>query len=338
MKDNTRYFRRIVMRTWVMKLIKCNILLGFLLVSFSNTVYGMEEQLQQAVVLPIDYNDKAFVRGEYVSIYGEYDIYLRDNTTYLPLRLMAYLISDDEEFWEARWDAAKPDEVVLVCTYMEKVGDGGWINTGKPQTSIKLNVGSNKMISKGQTVELSAAPKKIGERIVLPVRAVGEALNKQITYKDGLIFISKEPLTVKEKQADVIIKEIKERLKDTRKAVEYFDVPAAVQNVNGKTYYNVYDYNTSNQIPIQRLYSQGNQGPVLVKEIKNFITLHQPFIEDVFYYGERLQDKVVLYGYDLNTKKNKQIGELNIDGLDFSWIGRIIPKENKIYFIAHYGD
>ena len=50
------------MRTWVMKLIKCNILLGFLLVSFSNTVYGMEEQLQQAVVLPIDYNDKAFVR------------------------------------------------------------------------------------------------------------------------------------------------------------------------------------------------------------------------------------------------------------------------------------
>ena len=64
------------MRTWIKKFIKCNIILGFLLVSLSKTVYGMEEQLNQAVVLPVEYHDKAFVRGEYVSINGDYEIYL----------------------------------------------------------------------------------------------------------------------------------------------------------------------------------------------------------------------------------------------------------------------
>lgn len=335
---DTKNFRRIAMRNWIMKFIKCNVLLGFLLVSLSKTAYGMEEQLNQAVVLPVDYHDKAFVRGEYVSIDGNYEIYLRDNTTFLPLRLMAYLISNDEEFWEARWDAAKPDEVVLVCTYMEKMDNGGWVNTGKPQTSIKLNVDSKNMLSKGETVELSAAPKKIGGRIVLPVRAVGEALNRQIAYKNGLIFVSKEPLALNDEQADGIINEMKERFKDTRKAVESFEIPLAVHNVNGKTYFNMYDFNESSQISIQRLYAQGEQGLVLMKEIKNYIPINQPFVEDVFYYGERQQTKVVLYGYNLNTNQTVQIGELNIEGQDFSWIDRIIPKENKIYFIAHYGD
>ena len=332
------------MRNWIKKFIQFNILLGFLFTVLSSTVFGMEEQINRAVVFPIDYKGKAFINGEYVSFNGDEKIYLKDNTTYVPLRLMTYLISNDEEHWEAQWDGAKPNEVVLVCTYMEKIDQGGWMNTGKPQTSIKLTVDSKTMISKGQMIELSATPKKINGRIVLPIRAIGEVLNREIAFKDGLIFISKEPLKLNDKQADAIINEIKERFWDTSKKVKKYKVVEddeeliAAQNVNGKTYFNVVGYNSSSQIWIQKLYTQGEKGPVLLKEIKNYVSVREPFVENVFYYGEEKQGQVVLNEYNLNTKQTRQIGELDIKGHDFSAIVKIIPKENKIYFIAHYGD
>ena len=64
--------------------------------------------------------------------------------------------------------------------------------------------------------------------------------------------------------------------------MESFDIPLAVHNVNGKTYFNMYDYNESSQMSIQKLYVHGELRSVLVKEIKNYTPLNQPFVEDVF--------------------------------------------------------
>lgn len=299
----------------------------------------MEQQLLEALVLPIDYQEKVYRQGAYEPVYGDYKIESKNDTTYLPIRLMADLISDDRERWDARWDAAKPDEVLLVCTYMEKIGEIGWNSIDKPQTTVKLQVGSKKMIYNKQEIVLSAAPEKMNGRIVLPLRAIGEALDRQIAYRDGLIFISRTPLKLEGNESGAILKEMKGRLLDTRKTISDPNPPTAVYNIDGEMFYMVSVYESDTNQVVRKLYRQhAGQSSVLVKEIPNSVFIEEPFAGDTFYYAKADEGKVALYAYNMRSKKDEKLEELNITDKDFSWIARVIPQNDKVYFVVHFGD
>jgi hypothetical protein len=304
------------------------------------SLLDLEKGLQEAVVFPVAYQHKVYKGGEYIPVLENYKIDFKNDTLYVPLRLMAYFMSNDTEFWDVRWDAAKPNEITLVCSYMQKISEnGGWINTGATQSTIKLTIGSKKIIMNQQEVTLSTAPEKIDGRIVLPLRALSEAISKQLTYKDGLIFLSEEPLELQLAGAQPILKEMKTRLENSNKPLEYQSLPTATQNVQGQTYYVMYDNDGNTQSATGKLYGQKvGQGAVLIKEIPNMRFLEQPFVGDNFYYMKTDQDQGKLYALDLNTKEERLLGEISSKETDFSWVGKVIAQDNQVYITVHYGD
>jgi len=189
-------------------------LIIFMLIGLCTVSYGiesssvsLEDQLQKTVVLPIDYHDKVFIKGGYAFITGDYQVELQNNRTYLPIRLMTTVLSNGAEMWEAHWEASQPNEVILYRYYGNQIGSG-WSYSGDTRAIFKLQVGSKTMLYNGEEVELSDVPQKVDGRIVLPIRAIGEALKKQIVYTKGLVFISNEAIRIEGSETEGIIKEL----------------------------------------------------------------------------------------------------------------------------------
>ncbi len=326
-------------------MLKNKILLSLLLISLSTTsVIGstkisLEEQLNDTVALPINYQDKVFNGGTYVLIQDTYKVVLKNNTTYLPIRLMTYALSKEEEVWEAHWDSKKPDEVMLYCYSRPKLAEGIYSHGTEAKIKIHLKVGSKKMIYNGEAIELSATPEKIDGRMVLPVRAIGEALKKQITYKNGLVFISNNSLAIGDAKAEVVIKDLKMRLEDPRKQIYPSASPNAVVNIEGKTYYVSNEYDAKTNMTTQKLYRhEAGKDAVLVKQMPSYISLQQPFVKDSFYYFKKNDNRFSLHVLNLKELKETKVADLNSDFGVPTWVSTVVSKTGKTYLTAHYGD
>jgi hypothetical protein len=170
----------------------------------------LEQVFEQAVILPYDYQGKVFLNGAKTDVYGDYALYQRNNRVLVPVRLMAYLAENLEEgrsYWQVNWDQQKPDEVTLVHYPSQK--------------TIELKVNSNVMLINGEARSLDVAPQRIEGRIVLPLRAIGEALGKEIAWLDRLVVISNEPIDLASPGTLGIKDRIKEKLMDKREPVPW---------------------------------------------------------------------------------------------------------------------
>jgi hypothetical protein len=194
-----------------MKLFKSLVFTLTLLLVFSVTALANEvakkplhEVFQNAVVIPFDYHDKVFINGQLTDIYGDYQLFQKNNRVLVPIRLMGHLVSGADSnvgYWEVVWNAQKPEEVVL--------------KNDKLQRTVKLQVNSNIMYINNEAKTMDVPPQNINGRIVLPLRSTAEALDKKVEWLDGLIILSNDAVDTRSPQTSEIADKIKTRLTDT---------------------------------------------------------------------------------------------------------------------------
>jgi len=91
-------------------------------------------------------------------------------------------------------------------------------------TSIKLQIGSNEMLVNGEAVTLDVPAQTINSRTLIPLRALVEALGKNVHWDDrGLIIIADDALEYSEEALSKMITELNVRVMADGKDITYFD-------------------------------------------------------------------------------------------------------------------
>ena len=307
-----------------------------------------EDQLDEVSIVPVNYQGKIFTNGEYIDLsYEKYKVYSESNTSYLPLRLLTKVVSTNEEIWEAKWDSKKPNEVILQCNYMTSTELGGWLSSGKTKT-IKLTVGScaaeintsgtNDDAATKSMQQLSKAPKKINGSICLPLRAIGEILGKQVSYKNGLVFISQNGINLENEEMTGAIQTVKTHLESNRQAVQSDEYVTAVTNYNGINYYAVSHYNEKTGENELTIYSQQGKGtPQVLKKIESAYNTNVQVVDYDFYYLVNGSRGANLERFDLTTMQSHVVWQMAVDE-NFNFVSRVIPVEDVLYVVVHNGD
>ena len=283
-----------------MKLFRPLILTLTLLTVFSVTAWANEdtkkplhEVFQNAVVISFDYHDKVFINGQLTDIYGDYQLFQKNNRVLVPIRLMGQLVGGADRVdgnWDVVWDAQKPEEVILKSYNLNR--------------TVKLEVDSNIMYINNEARTMDVPPQNIGGRIVLPLRSTAEALDKKVEWLEGLIIISNDAVEMQSPQTSEITAKIKARLADTRKVLDYEKRVAPVAKYGDIIYYikNKYIENRHIQHLYKKTAGQPEQKIELPGEEKLF---NSKIINHELYYfsivsGKRLADKHIYY-IDLST-------------------------------------
>ena len=95
--------------------------------------------------------------------------YVKDNRTFMPIRYLVNSLGIDNK---------------------DIIFDNGKVTINKGSQSIVLNVGSNQMITNGTTVIMDISPEYQNGRVMLPARAVAEALQAQVNFINDQVIIT----------------------------------------------------------------------------------------------------------------------------------------------------
>ncbi|WP_366921544.1 DUF5050 domain-containing protein [Metallumcola ferriviriculae] len=290
----------------------------------------LSEAFYNAVVLPLDYHDKAFVNGRKTDVRGDYKLYLRNDRILVPIRLMGYLATEVDRnnqsgvvtwaYWEVVWDAQKPKEVLL--------------SNHKLHKTVKLTVNSKTMFVNDEPQTLDVPPQNINGRIVLPLRAAAEALGKNVEWFDGLVIISNDMVDLHSPQAEIIKNQMKVKLDDTREPVGYQEQVTPLAKYQDEIFYVKTNYEDSNNI--QELYKQtpGSSGQkVRLPGLNNFS--RSQVINDELYYTTTINGKIELRVFNLAAGQSRKLCDLD---QDYSWLGTMKYIDDDFYFVLHYGD
>lgn len=71
-------------------------------------------------------------------------------------------------------------------------GDTGTVAIRKDKILIRVTVGQHEMTVNGNTVSLEAAPELVRGNVLVPLRAIGEAMGQKVLYDNGLILIGSQ--------------------------------------------------------------------------------------------------------------------------------------------------
>ena len=127
-------------------------------------------------------------------------------------------------------------------------GDTQTITITGDNTAVVMNIGSMEYTINGAKNEMDVAPVIANERTMVPLRAIAEALDKQVYYNDGLIVISDLDPTMTADAAQARKSEIKNA-----------PVPAKIEivpiNATGEKYY-------ANQLDVYGVEASDNDGNV----------------------------------------------------------------------------
>lgn len=282
----------------------------------------LDEVFNNSVVVPFDYHDKIFVNGEKTDISGDYKLYLRDDRVLVPVRLMGDLVKeiDENSNWGVTWDPQKPNDVVLTNNKLHK--------------TVKLTVNSKTMYVNDQPITLDVPPQKIDGRVVLPLRSTSEALEKEISWFEGLIFISNEPIDFTSPNTNEIVGKIKANLADNRKVLDYEKRVEPIAAYQDTIYYSKpnYDDNSFNQELYRKKPGQLEEKIELPGE-QNFY--NSQLINQELYFITTINGQRELGLFSLQDNKYRKLCNLpQYDG----WIKQIKYINNELYIIIHNGD
>lgn len=316
------------MKKW---LLACGLYIGISTMVFGQTV----GKVGDASIVPINYQGKAFINGEYRDLsYFDYKIYSKNNTVYLPLRLVGELLSTETESWEVVWDAGKPDEMILRCTYFQPI-NGGATSTGKTK-SIQLTVGSKEARMDGEILSLSNAPTRMEGTVVLPIRSIGEIANKTVSFEDGLVILSDGEIDHQDESEIISLRTVKRQLEN--KITEEKEASnisyEAIAYINGECYYQSTDIDEKTDEYIVKICKRqlGKKDEVM-KEIRVKGGYGWKYIAGKYYYI--VEDQ--MYSYELSSNKTEKIGTIDNKWQEASWYN-LISDAGKLYYIRHDGD
>lgn len=320
------------------------VLIGICLLGMVQNLWAQQPHaasLNKWSIVPIQYENKIFVQGEYIDLDGPYEIYTEKGTSYIPFRLLADLVSTNEEHWRVEWNMKKPNEVILQVNHMKIMGSGGMVSTEETAPVIKLTVDSTKAFIGDKEITLSKAPKKIDGKIALPLRSVGEVISKKVSYKNGLIFIGDSIYPTDNEQLNDMADQVKSFLETKQRAVMPEVIPTPLAYIDEKSIYQEVAYDEETGQVITKLYSQKiGESPLLIKTLVGSDFGNMGNDATVLYYRSGKDQDKVLYVLDLKNMRSVALCKVSELGSP-DWIEgiqSIKEKEETYYITVHYGD
>lgn len=286
----------------------------------------LDQVFDQTVIVPFDYHDKVFLNGQKADIFGDYKLFKKNGRVLVPIRMMGYLAAEVDRnngYWEVGWDPLKPNDVNLTNYKLKK--------------TVKLQVSSTTMYINTEPKILDVPPQKIEGRILLPLRSISEALDKEITWLDGLIIISNDHIDLLSPQTLEIKERIKARLSDERKEVNYEERVAPVTKYGNTLYYIKTNYYPTGII--QELLKKTADTPEVKIELpgeEKFINYQ--IINNELYYISTNNGKSELYIFRFADNTSRKLCTLGDWNPEDGWLGDMKYINNEFYVILHSGD
>jgi len=284
----------------------------------------IKETFNEDIILHVG-RSLAFVKGNETNIDADLNItpIIQNGRTLLPLRFVAESFGCEVKFF------AKTGEISI----KDKA------------TNILLKIGSKKAISNGEEIILDVAPQSINSKTFVPVRFIGDVLDKKIFYENDLVIISEQKLTFDTS----LINLLKEQFNKIGNTMPNLNNRGFVAESNGWIYY-------FGRNGLKKMKLDGTQKMDLSQDHPSYINIYGDWIyyvnlSDRYMYrirkdGSERQRLNNDFAYQMAIKGDWIYYTKTLSGLE-QWIVRmkldgsdrkkLIPDQNcsKLYF---YGD
>jgi hypothetical protein len=287
----------------------------------------LDEAFDQTVIVPFDYQGKAFVNGQKIDVYGDYSMVHRNGRVLVPIRLMSFLATQvdyTQGTWEAAWQAQRPNEVVLTNAQLKK--------------TIKFTVNDKTMLVNNKPYKMDVAPQTVDGRIVLPLRSAAEALGKQIDWLDGLILMGNEPIHLQHPQTTAIKSRIKAQLADKRERVDYEKAVSPLTKLGNASYYVKRTYHDTGVIETLMKQEDGKQAGTALKLPGNPQLSGAKLVNQELFYLSTVDGQGTLYVHDLQKNQSHRIAAVGSWDPSWGWLGEVRYVDGQLYVILHSGD
>ncbi len=285
----------------------------------------LNEVFNRIVIVPYDYEGKAFIHGQLTDMQGEYELVQRDGRVFVPIRLLSTLVTEadrDDVYWEARWQPEVPDEVRLV--------------DHRSQTSVIFTVDSRTVLINGEPLTVDVAPQKINGRIMLPLRSAAEALDQHIDWLQGLIVIGDDYVDLQHPQTTALVDTVKKHLRDERERVDYEAVLTPVTQSGGTVYYLKHTPDATHAY--QQLYARTEGKSSSVPLTGSPRMYYQEPVDDALYYVTMVDGEAELHAYSLADESSRRISSLGDWNPANGWLTRVEKLDGELYVTLHSGD
>ncbi len=290
---------------------------------------SLKDAFSELAIIPYDYQGKAFMQGQKTDIGGDYEVVQRNGRVLVPIRLMGYLAEhttgSDQGYWDVVWNAKTPDDVLIQNLTLKR--------------TVKFKVDSTTMVVNGKSVKLDVPPKKIGGRVMLPLRDAATALGKRIDWLDGLILIGDTALDLKHPQTLAVKDSIRTQLTDRRKRVDYDHLSTPLTQFGTDVYYLKTVYRDNGASMEEQLFRQTAGKKATRIEVPGKPVFHSgKRIGDEFYYVSTVSKQAYLYAYDLKKQQTRKIAALGDWRPEDGWLTDVRKWENDLFVNLHVGD
>ncbi|MFB9328143.1 DUF5050 domain-containing protein [Paenibacillus aurantiacus] len=290
------------------------------------SVPSLPEVFDQSVIIPFDFQNKAFMNGKKVDLYDSgYRIAQRNGQVLVPIRLLETLTSQSAEDgrWETIWQAKQPNVVTVRNSQLKR--------------TVVFTVNSKTMTVNGESRDIQVAPQEVDGRIMLPLRTAAEAFGQRIDWLNGLIVIGKKPFDTQSQQTIAVRDSIKRILTDSRKPV-HVDRQITPLAANGDAlFYFRYDYAASPLV--EKLYRKTGDGKE--KQVKlggSPVLSSAKAIDGELYFVREIESRVELAAYHLKNGTVRQVAKITDWKPADGWVTGIKQLDGELYVVLHVGD
>lgn len=286
----------------------------------------LNEAFDRTIIIPYDYHNKVFINGRKTNIYGDYKLYQRNDRVLVPVRLMGQLASyldEGNSYWDVIWEAKSPHDVVLINHNLNK--------------TVKLRVNNKAMYINNQPKILDVPPQNINGRVVLPLRAIAEALGKKIEWLNGLVIISNDYIDLQSPKTLEIVDDIKDKLRDKRQEIESERKVLPVGKY-GDTVYYLKESFIGNKYMLNLYKKVGNSPGVKIDLPGEEDLYNRNIVDNNLCYASVVEGKSELYRYNLLTGQKEKICSLDKWNPSDGWLGQVKYLDDQLYLVLHRGD
>ncbi len=300
----------------------------------------LDQLLGDSSIIPYPFYGNAFVNGKFSDSYGNqnYRLYQQQGHTLAPVRLVADVLSDNNISWQTDWQP-ETQTIQLRAVTVHQLGGGYTMDFSDVQKTATIVIGKSTMLVNGKEAALEVPAQIIGGYTVLPLRSLGEALDKKVAWVDNTIIFSNTPVDPNAAGTKAALAQVKPLLQINKQEPDEKAIPIAAYK--GGWYSKKTAYSPAGAMESTALiYTKDNSSktyPIGGSDISYISRLG-----DSLYYAAKQDNAYWLYRFDFDTNQATRVCSLSAKPAEWSgdngWLVTVKEYGKDIYIILHDGD
>ncbi|GIQ71346.1 DUF5050 domain-containing protein [Xylanibacillus composti] len=286
----------------------------------------LSEVFHHLVIVPYDYQGKAFISGQMEDVYGDYEMVQRDGRVLVPIRLMSYLATQadgNNSYWDAVWQPEQPDMVRLI--------------NHRTQKTVIFTVNSHTILVNNEPHIMDVAPQKVNGSIMLPLRSAAEALDQHIDWLNGLILIGSDYVDLQHPQTTALIDAVKKQLTDPRERMDDGRKLEPAAQYGDKLFYfkTLVDSEQYRRLLYAKL-PGGKELPITLTGQP--LLQYTAMLDDEMYYITIQNGETELHVYSFAEGTSHKVSGIRDWKPGDGWFTGVEELDNELYVTLHTGD